>query len=439
MMRRNVDKALKSSSRLYGSRRTKSYAAEHPAPTTPIITEGSEGARPKARQQPLRDYKIADAHDNDYNATPKVVVVKPVGYNFGGGPGAIREIVRQHAAREMLEGGLLEVSHREPGAVHACLNSMVGLVRDLLKVPEDYEILLTHGGAHAQFAAVPLNFGENPSSVSCITGSWSAKSSSEQQKFAKVTEYDARNETSWDKVMPGLSNRIQRDTDYAYMCSNETMQGIQFVNDSLVPSATKMVCDATSDLFSRQMDISKYGVVFASGGKNLGPAGFAVMIVRKDIIEKQKASSKLPSILSWKEFAQSKPIPNIYNTPAMLSIGLSKLVLEDVAKRGGMEWAERRGSILSQELYREIDSSNGFYANQIPKDFRSRVSVVFGIPGNKALESTFVKTAESIGLLQLVNHPSVGGMRASLYNAMPVKAVEKLVTFMREFKRHHDV
>ena len=214
------------------------------------------------------------------------------------------------------------------------------------------------------------------------------------------------------------------------------MQGIQLTRDDFL-STTKVpiASDSTSDLFSRKMDISKYGVVFASGGKNLGPAGFAVVIVKNDILHNRVASSTIPSILSWKEYADSKPIPNLFNTPPLLSIGLAKMVLDDLAKRGGVEWAEKRGMELSRELYNEIDASNGFYVNQIPKELRSHISVVFSIPWDKTLEAKFIKQAEQRGLFQLNNHPSVGGMRASLYNAVPGRAVELLIKFMREFRK----
>ena len=218
------------------------------------------------------------------------------------------------------------------------------------------------------------------------------------------------------------------------------MHGLHLRNDSILPptSVTPIVSDSTSDLFSRKMDISKYGVVFASGGKNLGPAGFAVVIVRRDIVD-LASSSFCPSFMSWKEYANSKPIQNLYHTPPMVSIGIARMFLDDLAQRGGVDWAEKRTEMLAKELYLEIDSSKGFYANSVPNGLRSRVSVVFNIPSNRALESKFLKQAEARGLLQLTNHPSVGGMRASLYNAVPTRAVDELVSFMKTFRKEHDV
>jgi phosphoserine aminotransferase len=216
------------------------------------------------------------------------------------------------------------------------------------------------------------------------------------------------------------------------------MQGIQIFDDSRLSKDFAIVSDSTSDLFSRKINISKYGVIFASGGKNLGPAGVTVVIVRNDILEKKRASSKLPSILSWKEYASSQPIQNLYSTPPMLSIGLSKMFLDDLAQRGGVDYAEKRTLAFSTALYEEIDQSRGFYQNSIPKGIRSRVSIAFRISNNAALEAKFISQGEKIGLLQLVNHPSVGGIRAALYNGIPTKAVEDLLVFMRNFRAEHN-
>ena len=382
------------------------------------------------------------AEDGDYalsNGDPgKVLLKRPAGYTFGGGPGAVRDIVKQRAAAEILSGGLLELSHRERGQIHELLVSTQQLIRELLAVPQDYDILFCQGGAHAQFAAIPLNFGENPKVLSCITGAWSLKATNEQKKFASVTELHEPSASHQAEILNPFVQALQSDQfDYGYICSNETMQGVQLRDDSLFARATlPVVVDSTSDLFSRKMDISKYGVVFASGGKNFGPAGCTLVIARKDI-SARSGSSKLPSILSWKEFASSTPVQNIYNTPPMLAIGLARLVLDDLQKRGGVEWAETRCRALSSAIYDEIDASDGFFVNKVSKDLRSQVSVVFGIPRDPSLEAKFVEQAESYGLQQLVNHPSVGGMRASLYNAVPVKAVEHLIEFMRDFRRRH--
>jgi phosphoserine aminotransferase len=425
-----------------GSRTVAQYAENHRVATVLNLEQHVTSSRtPSTIMAKEKEPVKIRFNENDYEWTERgSIVPRPKGYSFGGGPGTVRDNVKKRAALEMLEGGLLEMSHREKGAVHEMLLSLQAIIRDLLNVPKGYSILFTQGGAHAQFAAIPLNFGPHPTCVSCLTGSWSSKATSEQRKFAKIIEFRPQRLLSSEQILEGFKRELDNTrADYGYFCTNETMQGVQITEDSAPPDTAELVTDATSDLFSRKMDVSRYGVVFASGGKNLGPAGFAAVIVKDDIIFKREASTSLPSFLSWKEYAVNNPIQNLYNTPPLTSLGIARLVLEDLVRRGGVEWAERKSKVLSNALYNEIDSSNGFYQNNVANALRSRVSVVFGIPGDKSLESKFVSKAESQGLLQLVNHPSVGGMRASLYNALPVKAVETLIKFMREFKREHDV
>lgn len=436
-----IDVQLNSWKRILTFKRSISESAkrkpEHDSPTSGTDLKGTKLQEISLPSSPAFLSQLVS--DNEYAKVPGLLIKQPEGFSFGGGPGAVRQEVKIRAASEILDGSLLEMSHREVGQIQQLLSSTQQVLRNLLAIPKTHEILFIQGGAHAQFAAIPLNFGHRPRVVGLNTGSWSKKALLEQEKFAQVTILDFKDNLTNEKEMKEhLTRSVHHvNADYAFLCLNETMNGCQIRNDELISGEVPLVVDATSDLLSRKIDVSKYGVIMASSGKNLGPAGFAVVIVRKDILENKKESEHCPSFMNWREYANSKPVQNIYQTPPMLSIGICRMVLDDLQARGGVPWAEHKSSVLSSELYNEIDGSDGFYANYIPRSLRSHVSVVFSIPNRPDLEKKFIKRAESKGLLQIHNHPSVGGMRASLYNAVPVEAVDRLVQFMREFKSSH--
>jgi phosphoserine aminotransferase len=380
-------------------------------------------------------------------------------FNFGGGPGAISPNILHHLTTSPnYLRSLLEDTHREDrGVIQNILVDVQQLFRDLIKLPSNYHVLFFQGGAFAQFAGIPLNLGAK-TCLGVEWGSWSRTGLQEQEKYVQIKRYfPALKNLSQDSIWRTVIEETQSPSptglvvDYIYTCTNETMRGSQILHDPILNSSNNnkqlptIIVDSTSDLLSREMDISKYGVVFASGGKNIGPPGFAVVFARDDLVNEAPASPLTPGIMSWREMARKRPnVANIYNTPCMLSIGIAKLVLEETLRLGGVSAMEKRNIEWSKALYEEIDSSYGFYSNVVPIEFRSRVNVVFRIaPGDLLpedtlqLESAFLRMAREEGLLQLVNHPSIGGLRVSLYNGMDDEGVEKLLAFMRTFRKTH--
>lgn len=383
-------------------------------------------------------HSLSKPKEMSFPATKSVQIPRSPGFNFGGGPGAVREQVREQAAYELLHGGLLDMSHREEkGPVHEFLNSYQALVRKLLKVPSDYHVLIMQGGAHAQFSGIPFNLAsEHKRCLALVTGFWSNRAATEHAKFLQVDMVKPDPLTTEQDTFQQVSERLkQRDYDYVYLCTNETMHGVQLFQDELLPTSSVVVSDSTSDLFCRPIDVSKYGVIFASGGKNVGPAGMTLVLVRDSILKEIERSMQVPSFLDWREYAFSSPIPNLFNTPPLVSIGLSKLFLEDLDRRGGVEYAAERNAYYAQAIYDTIESSGGFYKSLAPHEMRSKVSIPFRISNNSALEAKFIKQAEEQhGLSQLINHPSMGGMRASLYNGMSSQGLETLLSFMTTFR-----
>lgn len=362
--------------------------------------------------------------------------------------------VRKRLARdENYVTTLLHDSHRETGGtIQVLLRDTQELLRRLLSIPETHQILFFQGGAHAQFSAIPLNMNARRARFLC-SGSWSAKATNEQERYLVAAGGEAERVT-WGSCADVLSPSAAaaEDThDYYYYCTNETMDGIQLTTDDVVVRPTRsnhkevpLVIDATSDLLSRPMKFENCGVVFASGGKNLGPAGFTAVIVRDDVLKKSRETPHelLPSVLSWaKMYDAGGFTSNIYNTPPALSIGIAKLVLEELSAMGGVEWAEARGKAMSERLYDYLRARHDFYGlPAIPSEsFRSRVSLVFRLqPRFSHLESEFHRfAAKEFDLVQLNNHPSVGGFRASLYNGVPDDAVERLIECLEAFREKH--
>ena len=389
--------------------------------------------------------RLASTSTSTSTPTPRRTV------SFGGGPGALRESVLAKAGDAAFLRSVLEDSHRAAnGTIQRMIVGVQDLFRELLDVPDSHEVMFFQGGAHAQFAAVPLNVGARPRVLGVETGSWSRIALAEQAKFADVSATFSPNlkhiksqRDLWARIAQEAAaapRSSEKPIDYVYVCTNETMRGSQITADPPESFFTDLavVADATSDLLSRRMNLARYGVVFASGGKNIGPAGFAVVIARKDIVHDRAASPHLPGIMSWREMAQPRPfVANIYNTPCMLSIGIAKLVLEDTVARGGIDAMAARSLEASKAVYDVIDASGGFYTNEVPEAFRSRVSVTFRLPSVDLEQEFLDRAANEAGLLQLVNHPSVGGLRASLYNGLPDDGVERLLGFMRAFRKAH--
>lgn len=328
------------------------------------------------------------------------------------------------------------MSHRDVGGpVQNCISSATDRIRTLLDVPSDYHILFMQGGAHGQFAAIALNLlGDKTQADYVTTGYWGQRAATEASKYCTVRyAYDGQDE-KFARIPPVSEWDISEDSAYVHICANETIHGLEFVEDPELPAGSPpLVGDFTSTLLSRKIDISKYGCIYASGGKNLGPAGVTVIIVRKDLVGKE--SPLCPSVLSYAKMAGSKPIPSIYNTPPTFLIYMVNLVLLDNMNSGGVEALEKRAIRRSGQIYDLMEESNGFYK---PKCYdvpnRSRMNIPFRIGGgNIDLEETFSTEAAQRGLLQLFCHPLFPGCRITMYNGIPDSAVEALADFMIEF------
>eukprot|EP00510_Aplanochytrium_minuta_P010134 CAMPEP_0184075910 /NCGR_PEP_ID=MMETSP0957-20130417/71382_1 /TAXON_ID=627963 /ORGANISM="Aplanochytrium sp, Strain PBS07" /LENGTH=361 /DNA_ID=CAMNT_0026378393 /DNA_START=447 /DNA_END=1532 /DNA_ORIENTATION=+ len=334
--------------------------------------------------------------------------------------------------------GFLELSHRDvDGPVQNLMVETQEIMKDLLEIPDEYHVLFMHGGAHLQFSAIPLNICESRSKAGYVdTGFWSLRSASHAKKYVDV-EFISENN--------GLLHspdtwKVSEDMAYVYFCMNETIAGLEYKYDpdlSGLRDMPPLICDATSTLLSRPVDISKYGAIFASSGKNLGPAGLTTVIVKDDLLNKQK-HPYLPEMLDWREQANSKPIQNVYNTPPTFNLYMLNLTLKQYSKQGGLVAMEEKAEYLSSLCYDFIDSSSVFKAVVSPanKDHRSRMNVCFqvGEDGNKDIEREITEAAAKDGILQLFGHPVSGGLRITLYNAMPEEAVYDLLKFLENYE-----
>lgn len=332
------------------------------------------------------------------------------------------------------------MSHRDAcGPVQNCITSASNKIRSLLKVPSNYHILFMQGGAHGQFAAIAMNLlGTKTQADYVSTGYWSQRAIKEASKYCNVRyAYDGTKD-NFASIPPVSEWHISRDSAYVHICANETIHGLEFLYDPKLPEGSPpLVGDFTSTLLSRNIDISKYGCIYASGGKNLGPAGVTVVIIRDDLVGLE--SPICPSVLSYSQMLNSKPIPSIYNTPPTFLIYMVDLVLTDNINMGGMDVLEARAKHRSSQIYNVVEDSGGFYSLKCQDaSSRSRMNVPFRIGGENAdLEEQFCCEAEKRGLLQLFCHPLFPGCRVTLYNGIPDTAVDSLVEYMIHFQDKH--
>ena len=353
--------------------------------------------------------------------------------NFSAGPAALPEAVLRQAAAEMLDWhgsgmGVMEMSHRGPEfiAIHA---EAVALLRELLAVPANYKILFMQGGGLGENAIVPLNLlGRNARADFVVSGSWSKKSFQEAKRYGTINlAADAAVDGKYRAIPPVSSWQLDRDAAYVHICTNETIDGVEFF---FTPDTggVPLVADASSHFLSRPMDVSKYGLVFGGAQKNIGPAGLTIVIVREDLLE--QAHEHCPSAFEYRTVAEHD---SMYNTPPTYAIYIAGLVLNWIKAQGGLAGIEANNLAKAQLLYGAIDAG-GIYSNLVDPACRSRMNVPFTLH-DKSLEAAFLKGAEERGMVQLKGHRSVGGMRASIYNAMPIEGVQALVAWMREFEK----
>jgi phosphoserine aminotransferase len=353
-------------------------------------------------------------------------------YNFNAGPAALPLAVLEKANAEWLNifgsgMSVMELSHRskEYEQIHAKAQN---LLRELMNIPENYEVLFLQGGASLQFSMVPMNLlPKDQVAYYVLTGAWSDKALKEAKKVGKTKVAASSKEDNYTYIPPIEEIQLGEDAAYLHITSNNTIYGTQwkvFPTSSTVP----IVADMSSDILSKKIDVSSFGLIYAGAQKNLGPSGVTVVIIRKDLIN--NSLSELPTMLNYETHAKNN---SLYNTPPTMAIYLLSLVLEWVKEQGGVEAIEKINEQKAKVLYKMIDESEGFYKGHALPDSRSHMNVTFTLP-NEDLTKKFLSQAKEEGFVGLSGHRSIGGCRASIYNAVPLEHCEKLAEFMETFR-----
>jgi phosphoserine aminotransferase len=353
-------------------------------------------------------------------------------FNFNPGPAVLPLEVLEQAQAEMLDFkgtgmSVMEVSHRSK-EFEAVIQTAEADLRELLSIPANYKVMFLQGGASLQFAMVPMNLRAAGASADYIvTGSWGKTAIKEAQKLG-TARVAACTEAEGFK---GLPEKLDLDPNAAYLhfTSNETIHGVEYFTEPTPPAGVPLVCDSSSDFISHPIDISKYGLIYSGAQKNAGPSGVVMVIVRDDLLERTPAN--LPVMLDYKALAASR---SLHNTPPSFSIYIVGLMLKWAKKLGGLAAIEKTNRTKADLIYKAIDNSGGFYRGHALPAVRSIMNIPFRLPSEE-LEDTFAKEAKGAGLIGLKGHRSVGGIRASIYNAMTVEGAQALVGFMAEFQR----
>ncbi|MGE0129671.1 MAG: 3-phosphoserine/phosphohydroxythreonine transaminase [Blastocatellales bacterium] len=357
-------------------------------------------------------------------------------YNFSAGPATLPVSVLEQAQSEMLnyrDSGMsvMEMSHRSK-AFESIIGGAEADLRKLLNIPENYKVLFLQGGASLQFSMIPMNLLPKGKSADYIlTGSWGQGAIKEAKKLGSVREAATTADTNFNCLPKPEEIKLDPNAAYAHFTSNETIFGVEF-NEEPAAGDVPLVCDMSSDFISRPVDVSKYGLIYAGAQKNAGPAGTTIVIIRDDLLE--RVPDGLPAMLDYRNLAKNG---SMYNTPPCYAIYICGLVfkwaLNDI---GGLEKIYALNMEKAKILYDAIDSSDGYYRGHAEKDCRSLMNVTFRLPSEE-LEGKLVKEATAAGLDGLKGHRSVGGLRASIYNAFPKAGVEKLVEFMNGFQKNN--
>ena len=352
-------------------------------------------------------------------------------YNFAAGPAVLPEEVLKEAADEMLDYNgtgmsVMEMSHRSKD-FEVIIQDAERNLRELMNIPNNYKVLFLQGGASMQFAMVPMNLMKNRVADYIITGQWAKKAATEAEKFGKVNVLS----TSADKTfsyIPDMSKiKVSNDADYVYICHNNTIYGTTY--HTLPDTKEKiLVADMSSDILSQPIDVTQYGLIFAGVQKNIGPAGTVIVIIREDLITDDVLNGT-PTMLKYKIHSDNN---SLYNTPPAYGIYICGKVFKHLKKLGGLEVMKVRNEEKAKILYDYLDSSKLFKGTVVKED-RSLMNVPF-ITGNKELDDKFIKEAKKVGIENIRGHRTVGGMRASIYKAMPIEGVKYLVEFMKRFE-----
>jgi len=354
-------------------------------------------------------------------------------HNFNPGPAVLPVEVLQQAQAEMLDYkntgmSVMEISHRSK-EFEAIVNDAQADLRELMGIPVNYKILFLQGGASLHFAMVPMNF--RPAGASAdyiVTGTWSKKAFKESQKLGTVKAAANLEGENFNRLPTQSELKLDPKAAFLHFTSNETIHGVEFINEPVPPEGVPLICDASSDFISHPVDVSRYAMMYAGAQKNAGPAGVVIAIIRDDLLEKVPAN--LPNLLDYKALAEEN---SLLNTPPCWSIYIVGLVLKWAKTIGGLDGIARRNQTKAGLVYKAIDESGGFYKGHAKSD-RSMMNITFRLP-NEQLEEQFVGEAKKHDMIGLKGHRSVGGLRASLYNALPVEAVQVLVKFMIDFQQ----
>ncbi len=355
-------------------------------------------------------------------------------FNFSPGPAVLPEEVLRQAQEEMLDWhgsgmSVMEMSHRGKEFMSIAAAAEADL-RELLAIPSHYKVLFLQGGATSQFAMVPMNLLRGRSHADYIhTGEWAKKAIGEARKLCSVNVAASAEDRKFTYAPPQSAWKLSPQAAYVHYTGNETIGGVEF---HWIPDTgdVPLVCDLSSSLLSRPLDVSRFGLIYAGAQKNIGPAGLTIVIVREDLIGHAPAST--PSMFDYKIQADNA---SMYNTPPTYALYVAGLVFQWLKRRGGLAGMEQVNIAKAQLIYEVLDASR-FYASPVAKEDRSRMNVPFTLR-DASLDEVFLRQAGQRGLLQLKGHRSVGGMRASIYNAMPIEGVQALVELMREFERTH--
>ena len=355
-------------------------------------------------------------------------------YNFSAGPAVLPEEVLREVAAEMMDYNgtgmsVMEMSHRS-AAFEEIIESAEKDLRDLMGIPDNYKVLFLQGGASLQFAMIPMNLMKNRVADYIVTGQWAKKAWQEAQKYGTANKIATSEDQTFSYIPDCSDLPISEDADYVYICENNTIYGTKF---KTLPNTKgkDLVADVSSCFLSEPVDVSKYAILYGGVQKNIGPAGMVIAIVREDLITDDVLPGT-PTMMKYKTHADAN---SLYNTPNCFCIYVCRKVFKWLKKMGGLEEMKRRNEEKAKILYDFLDSSRMFKGT-VRKEDRSLMNVPF-VTGDKEMDAKFVKAAEAEGLVNLKGHRTVGGMRASIYNAMPKEGVEALVAFMKKFEEEN--
>ena len=352
-------------------------------------------------------------------------------YNFSAGPAVLPEEVLKEVADEMLDYNgtgmsVMEMSHRS-AAFQEIIDTAEKDLRELMNIPDNYKVLFLQGGASQQFAMIPMNLMKNRVADYIVTGQWAKKAYQEAQKYGKANKIASSEDKTFSYIPDCSDLPISPDADYVYICENNTIYGTKFKKLPNTKGKT-LVADVSSCFLSEPVDVSKYGIIYGGVQKNIGPAGMVIVIIREDLITEDVLPGT-PTMLRYKIHADAD---SLYNTPPAYGIYICGKVFKWLKKMGGLEAMKERNEKKAKILYDYLDESK-LFKGTVRKEDRSLMNVPF-ITGNEELDAKFVKEAKEAGFENLKGHRTVGGMRASIYNAMPIEGVEKLVEFMKKFE-----